>query len=119
MAGALQVACNLKWSETALATRDFLPRGLLEHFGTVWICPREKSIVFVCRRRRLWNGKREDCQFWLGRRWGRMDPARVKHSMVWNFFTPLESDNGDGAGTPPPPPAATGGSAAAASGGRR
>ena len=34
-----------------------------------------------------------------------MDPARVKHSMVWNFFTPLESDNGGGAGTPPPPPA--------------
>ena len=28
-----------------------------------------------------------------------MDPARVKHSMVWNFFTPIESDGG----TPPGP----------------
>ena len=61
--------------------------------------PKEESIVFVGRRR-FWNGKRTDCQFGLGRRWGRMDPARVKHSMVWNFFTPLESDGSSGGSAP-------------------
>ena len=114
MVGALQVARNLNWSETARRG----PKGLLEHL------PLLELFVFAQGRidRLRWSAalleREEDCQFGLGRRWGRMDPARVKHSMVWNFFTPLESDNGDGAGTSPPPPAATGGSAAAASGGR-
>ena len=30
----------------------------------------------------------------------RMDAARVKHSMVWNFFTPLESDGSSGGSAP-------------------